>query len=172
MIVILGYMGSGKSLIGKALAKKLMIDFVDLDAYIEAQESQSIATIFKTKGELGFRKLEFQKLQNLINANKKIVLALGGGTPCYFDSIRHLNTQPQIKTIYLKSALPTLVERLWLERDHRPMIAHLQSKIDLTEFIGKHLFERQSFYNQAKFSVNTTHKKVVDIVTEIEALLG
>ena len=172
MIVILGYMGSGKSLIGKALAKQLNIDFVDLDAYIEGQKNQTIASIFKIQGELGFRKLEFQYLQDLIHANKKVVLALGGGTPCYFDNMEHLNAQPTIKSIYLKTALPTLVDRLWLERKHRPMIAHLPTKEALAEFIGKHLFERQPFYNKAQFSVEATNKSVADIVTAIVVLLS
>lgn len=165
-------MGSGKSLIGKALSKHLKIDFVDLDAYIEGQERQTIADIFKIQGELGFRKLEFQYLQKLIQINKESVLALGGGTPCYFDNMAQLNAQPAIKSIYLKTKLPTLVDRLWLEREHRPMIAHLQSKEALTEFIGKHLFERQPFYNQALFSIETAEKKVVDIVAEITAFLS
>jgi len=165
-------MGSGKSLIGRALAKHLKIDFVDLDDYIEAQENQTIATIFKTKGELGFRKLEFQYLEKLMETPKNWVLALGGGTPCYYDSIKRLKAQPKIQTIYLQTALPTLVDRLWLERAHRPMIAHLETKEALAEFIGKHLFERHPFYDQAEFKIETSQKEVSEIVAEMIQLLG
>ena len=76
-------MGSGKSRVGKALAEQMKIPFLDLDAYIEAEENRSIPAIFNAVGELGFRKLEWSYLQQLVAQKENQVLALGGGTPCY-----------------------------------------------------------------------------------------
>ena len=80
--------------------------------------------------------------------------------------------QPKIKTIYLRSELNTLLDRLWKERLHRPMIANLKTKESLAKFIGKHLFERNFYYEQAEFKVDTDFKTVDEIVTEVCSLLG
>ena len=165
-------MGCGKSLIGDALAKHLDIEFIDLDDYIVKHENQSIKTIFKEGGELKFRKLEHNYLLDIIQNKGNIVVALGGGTPCYFNTMDQFKKQPKIKTIYLRSELNTLVDRLWKERLHRPMIAHLKTKESLAEFIGKHLFERNFYYEKAETKVDTDLKSVDEIVTEVCSLLG
>ena len=106
-------MGCGKTLVGEALAKHLDIKFIDLDDYIEKYEKQSIKTIFKEGGELIFRQLEHNYLLDIIQNKGNVVVALGGGTPCYFDTMNQFKKQSEIKTIYLRSKLNTLVNRIW-----------------------------------------------------------
>ena len=141
-------MGSGKSTIGKSLSNRLNIPFIDLDQFIENQENDAVKVIFDKKGELYFRKAERQALQHLIARESPAVISLGGGTPCYFDNMKDL-VQSKHNSIYLKASIPTLVSRLKEEKALRPMIAHLKDDAAMTEFIGKHLFERNFFYQEA-----------------------
>ena len=141
-------MGSGKSTIGKSLSNRLNIPFIDLDQFIENQENDAVKAIFDKKGELYFRKAERQALQHLIARESPAVISLGGGTPCYFDNMKDL-VQSKHNSIYLKASIPTLVSRLKEEKALRPMIAHLKDDAAMTEFIGKHLFERNVFYQEA-----------------------
>ncbi|SFU38761.1 shikimate kinase [Pustulibacterium marinum] len=169
MIFLIGYMGCGKSAVGKVLAKHLNKKFIDFDDYLEAKEGAIIKDIFKNKGEIYFRKAESVHLQSLIEENKDAVIALGGGTPCYGNNMQQIN-EASSKTFYLNVNVPNLTERLEKEKSHRPVIAHL-SKEELMEFIGKHLFERNPFYQQSAFTINANTKTVQEIVLEIEELL-
>ncbi|NVK53449.1 MAG: shikimate kinase [Flavobacteriaceae bacterium] len=171
-IVLLGYMGSGKSTIGKYLAKKLDLQFVDLDEYIEAKENQSISNIFKEKGEIYFRFQEATYLKEFITINFNYVLALGGGTPCYADNTNSLKNSKAI-SFYLKATIPTLLQRLENEKENRPLIVDLKPE-ELTEFIGKHLFERAPFYEQATSKISIDNKNpeeiCLDIITQLEQI--
>ena len=165
-IVLIGYMASGKTSIGKKLAKKINIPFIDLDNYISTQEKMSISTIFKTKGEIYFRKIETQYLQELMQQTTDFILAVGGGTPCYANNIAVINQNAT--TFYLKYSLQTAYKKLSKEKNKkkRPLIATI-SNDNLKEFIAKHLFERAPFYEQAKFTIRTDAKKKKEIVKEI-----
>ena len=167
MIVLLGYMGSGKSLIGKKLAAVLNWEFTDLDALIEQKAGMSIPEIFEQQGEIKFRILESKVLQEFITQNPNGVLALGGGTPCYAGNMDRLVSAANTQTIYLKTQLETLVERLWPERQQRPLIAHLDSKEDLKDFIRKHLFDRNPYYMQAELRLDTSELGPDEVVEEI-----
>ena len=101
-IVLIGYMGSGKSLIGSHLAKKVDYKFIDLDQYIEKNETCSISKIFEDSGDIYFRKIETKYLIKCLSENNNIVLSLGGGTPCYNDNLTHINSANNI-SIYLKN---------------------------------------------------------------------
>ncbi len=169
-IFLLGYMGCGKSTIGKSLAQKLNIPFIDLDQVIENQENESIKAIFGKRGELYFRKLERQVLQDLIAQESPAVISLGGGTPCYFENMNDL-AQSKHYSVYLKASIPTLAGRLKDEKALRPMIAHLTDDAALTEFIGKHLFERNAFYQKAKLLYAIDGFTVEEIVTDLLATL-
>lgn len=159
-------MGCGKSTIGKSLSSKLNLPFIDLDQMIENQENESIKSLFKRKGELYFRKAERKVLQHLIAQESPAIISLGGGTPCYFDNMKDL-AQSQHYSVYLKASIPTLAARLKEEKSLRPMIAHLNDDQALVEFIGKHLFERNTYYHQAKMTYAIDGLSVEEITTAL-----
>ena len=166
VIVLLGYMGSGKSTVGQIIANKLKFQFSDLDSVIETQEGLSVEHLFKTKGEIYFRKKEAQHFKDLITNSSNLVLSLGGGTPCYGSNMSVLK-QSGARSIYLKTSIGTILDRLREERKTRPLISHLASDNDLLEFIGKHLFERQAFYYQSEFVLSTDEKTPEEIAEDI-----
>ncbi|WGD34103.1 shikimate kinase [Olleya sp. YS] len=157
-LVLVGYMASGKSTIGKKLAKIMDYEFIDLDEYIETKENLSVSQIFKTKGEIHFRKLEQLYLKEIVSTVNKSVISLGGGTPCFYDTMTWLNALENITTIYLKTNLDILVNRLYKDNS-RPLISHINSKLELRDFVAKHIFERSYFYNQAKIVIESTTSK-------------
>lgn len=167
IIVLLGYMGSGKSTIGKELATSLDYSFLDLDDYISDKEKSSISKIFKTKGEIYFRKKETEYLIEVLNSSENIVLALGGGTPCYGKNMDLILNNINVTSFYLKLSIPLLSKRLFIEREKRPLISHLNTETELLEFIGKHLFERIQYYSQSQFTLNTDHKTQQEILKDL-----
>lgn len=171
-IVLCGYMGSGKSVIGRLLASNLAIKFVDLDAEIEASEEKTIPEIFSEKSEIFFRKKETEVLKRLLNSSENQVIALGGGTPCYGNNLEILKDDQEVAMIYLKISLKNLVNRLFEERKKRPLIAHLNTKEHLDDFVRKHLFERQFYYLQSDEIIDTTEHSVSECVDEIKKRLA
>jgi shikimate kinase len=165
-ILILGYMGSGKSLIGKLLAERLEIPFFDLDDLIENRLELSISEIFQQKGEIFFRKIEHQIFKEMMDSRAIFVLSLGGGTPCYANN-HLLLTNDNCISIYLKASIETLHNRLFSGRSSRPLIADLKTN-EFKEYIAKHLFDRSYFYNQAIFKVSVNEKLPAEIVLEIQ----
>ena len=170
-IVILGYMGSGKSTIAKLLSKKLDIMNVDLDNYIEKKENKSISNIFKISGELYFRRIEKKYLKDLLNSDNNKIISLGGGTPCYSDNIE-LIIKSKCIIFYLRANVDTLADRLFNERDKRPLISRIKSKKDLKTFISKHLFERNQFYLKSNFVIDVDKKTEIEITNECISLLS
>ena len=166
-VVLIGYMGSGKSTIGKTLAKTLEYDFIDLDDYMIAKEKMTIPQIFGKKGELYFRKKEHQYLQELLELNRDVVIALGGGTPCYGSNMDLILDAEDTTSFYLKASIPALAERLFGEKKNRPLISHLDKMDDLKEYIGKHLFERGFYYSRSQFSIVVDAKTEKDIIEEM-----
>ncbi|MBV7268666.1 shikimate kinase [Winogradskyella luteola] len=158
IVVLMGYMGSGKSTIGKDLAKVLDYRFLDLDEYISEKENATIKDIFDSSGEIYFRKKENHYLNEILNSQENKVLALGGGTPCYGRNLKLLLDNSQVKLFYLKLSIPLLAKRLYNEREKRPLINHISSESELVEFIGKHLFERTYYYNQAQYTIDIDNK--------------
>lgn len=170
-IILLGYMASGKSLIGQKLAKVLNYDCIDLDAFIEFKEKSSVKNVFKDKGELYFRKVEHQHLKTLLKSSENTIIALGGGTPCYYDTMSLLKGKENFKTIYLRVSIPELVRRLNTEKAKRPLIAHIKTDQLLAEFIGKHLFERGHFYNQAELIIDANPESEIIVEDILQKLL-
>jgi len=166
-IFLTGYMGSGKSLISQHLSEKLQIPNVDFDDQISLIERQSISEIFECKGEIHFRKLESRILEDVLNEPASLIVSLGGGTPCYGINMELIKSFPDAKMVYLKASVGFLTERLFLEKDTRPLINHFTSKDDLEDFIRKHLFERGYYYNQSDIIVDVEDKDPAAIVTEI-----
>lgn len=171
-IFLTGYMGSGKSYLGKLLAKQLNYDFIDLDDHIEVLEGRSINEIFEERGELYFRKLETQVLKDVLEEPANLIISLGGGTPCYGNNLDLIKDANNTKTVYIKASVQLLLDRLFAEKMHRPVISHLETKELLEEFIRKHLFERAFYYNQADIIVSVDNNPVEDILSEITEKLN
>ncbi|MDT7831863.1 shikimate kinase [Flavobacteriaceae bacterium S356] len=169
-VILLGYMTSGKTAVGKSLSKKLFLPFIDLDKYISEKEQLSISEIFKTKGEIYFRKIEHIYLKELLNSDEKFVLSLGGGTPCYAGNMDLIKNHPKTISIYLEATIPTLVERLQKGKVRRPLVSQLSDE-KLVEFVAKHLFERRNYYQQATHKVQVNDKPISTVVTEVRILL-
>ncbi len=171
-IILLGYMGSGKSSVGRSLAEKLNKKFLDLDEEIVSAENKSISAIFEDSGEIYFRKSENAVLKQLLQSEESFILSLGGGTPCYANNLEMILQAQKVRSVYLKTSLGELRDRLWQERTSRPLISHLESKEALEDFIRKHLFERTYYYNQSEITVTTDDKSIEEIASEILSLLN
>ncbi len=166
LIVLIGYMGSGKSSVAKTLSSKLKTNHIDLDKFIEYSEGISISNIFKKKGEINFRKTERKYLENILKSKKYSIISLGGGTPCYFNNMEVINKHSN-NTVFLRTSINELTERLFIEKTNRPIISHIESKKNLNDFIAKHLFERNKFYNKARIIIDTDKKIIDQIILEI-----
>ncbi len=166
IIVLVGYMGSGKSVVGKLLAHSLELPFIDLDEYIESELQESISQVFSKKGEIYFRKKEHEYLQKVLLDHDHLVLATGGGTPCYSGNMEFLlKKTPYV--FYLQVSVSGLANRLSMEKEHRPIISHLNDD-SLPEYVAKHLFERNPFYMMANYTIVCEGKSIEEIVKEIE----
>ena len=168
-IVLLGYMASGKSTIGKEISKKLYMKFIDLDDYISEREKTTVSEIFRVKGEIYFRRIESTYLSEILNSKEDFVLSLGGGTPCYGNNME-LIQQADVKSVYIKASIKTLVTRLIKEKHKRPLVADLENG-QITEFVAKHLFERRFFYEQATITMDTDNKSIAVIIAETRIAL-
>lgn len=168
-IILLGYMASGKSLVSKLLGKQLELPVIDLDSYIEEREKLCIRDIFETKGEIYFRMKEHLYLKEVLDIKDAKILSLGGGTPCYANNIDLIH-QYTPHTFYLHTSISEIINRVKDEKAKRPLISEIAEE-DLPEFIGKHLFERNVFYQQATHTVMTDKKTVEALVQEIKVLL-
>ena len=147
-IILLGYMGCGKSVIGSELAVKLGLKFIDLDSFIEDNEQQSISNIFRDKGDIYFRNIETIYLNKILDNYDNIVLSLGGGTPCYNDNMNTIISSKN-QSFYLKNSNIQLSKRLFIQNKFRPIISEIKTEEKLIEFVSKHLFEREIFYSKA-----------------------
>lgn len=161
-IILTGYMGSGKSVIGAELANKLGFKFIDLDTFIEENEQQSISNIFKYKGDVFFRNIETKYLIKILANNNRIVLSLGGGTPCYNNNFEIINSSNNT-SFYLKNSNTVISKRLFNEKKLRPIISNISTEKKMLEFVSKHLFEREYYYLKANFLVDCNQKKVDNI---------
>ena len=168
-IVLVGYMGSGKTTVGRILAKDLNVKFLDLDDYVEKAESKSIKAIFKERGEIYFRKLEFQYLEEILALEEDFVISTGGGTPCYGSNMNTI-VAASANVFYINVTITELVARLTNQKESRPLIKNVALE-ELPEFIGKHLFERSFYYNQAHHTITAGKKTPEALSAEIKQAL-
>ncbi|WP_313215345.1 shikimate kinase [Soonwooa sp.] len=168
IISLIGYMGSGKSHISKLLSQKINFKLIDLDQQIILKHQKKISEIFAERGEIFFRKEEKSILEEILKLDDNMVLSLGGGTPIYYNNMELINQKS--KSVFLQASVPTLTERLLRQKAKRPLIARLSDE-ELPEFIAKHLFERNTFYSQANYTINTNNKSPEEIVDEIISTL-
>ncbi|HYQ55707.1 MAG TPA: shikimate kinase [Draconibacterium sp.] len=148
-IYLIGYMGCGKSRLGKRLSEHLGVQFVDMDDYIEERNCKTIPQIFADHGEDGFRKRERKALEELSEFTD-IVIATGGGAPCFFDNIDLMNKTG--KTVFLNIDPVILADRLMNSKTERPLIKG-KSREELVAFIDETLKKRKQFYSQAQFEI-------------------
>lgn len=161
LVALVGYMGSGKTTIGHALANRLGVSFIDLDVAIEQQAGKRIKEIFSSEGESEFRRIESEVLQQLLNAQSTGILATGGGTPCFFNQIEKLNNR--CTTIYLQCSLETLHQRLAPSAEERPLLSTLKD-------VEAHFLERVAYYEKAQHTVQADGTPE-DILARIEKII-
>ncbi len=155
--------GSGKSTLAKELAKKMSCKLIDTDKYIEAKENIKIHEIFKLQSEETFRKIEHKALKEIIK-NKNIIISTGGGMPCFYNNINIMNKAG--KTIYLKTSLETLQERL-KDDITRPLIKN-KSKEEIKKYIQATIKEREKYYLKAHFIFNEK-QNINDLLNYVES---
>jgi shikimate kinase len=164
-IFLVGYMGCGKSTLGKKLAHNLKLDFIDLDKYIEKEEGRSIPQIFEEDGEDYFRKLERVYLHRIID-NDNVVISTGGGTPCFFDNMEQMTDYG--KTVYINMHPKALIPRIQSSKQLRPLLKGLEG-VELLDYIYKTLRDREFYYNKAEFVVpgfNLNAQKLVEFISK------
>lgn len=162
-IFLVGMPGSGKSTVGRLVAEKLGLDFFDLDAEIEKSQGRTIAEIFSEDGEDLFRKTEAEILRNTIANKSAIVIAAGGGTPCFYDGIKLMNESGV--TVYLETPIEILISRT-KRKQHRPLLSENHA-----EKMRNLLSTRQDCYSQANYVLNTADLGRQEKVEKIIALL-
>lgn len=149
-IFLIGFMGSGKTHWGKALASRLQLPFYDLDAIIIESQGKSISAIFAESGEEYFRQLERDFLRDIVERNPAMVLSCGGGTPCFFNNIDFMKKTGTV--VWLNTAVEALTERLKKEKAKRPLIRDISDE-NLRAFILKKMNDRRLYYEQADVHV-------------------
>ena len=171
-IIIIGYMGAGKTTVGKALSKETGLPFYDLDWYIESRMRKSVSQLFAERGEEGFRKIEHAMLHEVAEF-ENVIISCGGGTPCFFDNMDYLNGQGH--TVYLKAEPEVLCYHLLLGKGVRPL---LQGKTpeQLLDFITEQLTWREPFYSKARHILDVnkldSYEKVKISVSRIREMTG
>jgi len=164
-VFLVGYMGAGKSSVGAALAKVLNSRFIDTDDWIEARCCKTITQIFNDLGEEEFRAKEKECLEFLIDQDD-FVLATGGGLPCHNNLMELMNEMGE--TVFLDATEETLLKRLELQTEQRPLLHSNQS---LSKIITSQLAERISTYACAKHTLQVNEKPILSIVQELQFLL-
>lgn len=152
-IYLIGYMGTGKTTLGKRLAAAYGYKFVDIDHYIQEKYGKTIAELFEKYGEDGFRQIEKNILKETATL-ENTVIAAGGGTPCFFDNMEFMNDSGT--TIYLKASPEALNKRLCIpeHKAKRPLIRD-KNETELLEFITENLMKREPFYTKAQIIFET-----------------
>ena len=149
-IFLIGYMGAGKTTLGKAFARAMGLAFVDLDWYIEERFHKMVGQIFAERGEEGFRELEKRMLHEAGDF-EDVVISVGGGTPCFFDNMDYMNQAGE--TVFLDVDNKVLFRRLKVAKQQRPLLANKTDE-ELVAFIQEALQKRLPHYTKAKHVFN------------------
>ncbi len=153
-IYLVGIMGAGKSFLGKKLAEKFRCQFIDLDELIQEKQGKTVAEIFATQGEEQFRSMEQEALENDLPLHN-LVLATGGGTPCFFNNMQYMLRHGLV--IWLNPPLENVAARIWKMKQKRPLIASAEDEEQVIEILRNLLMHREKFYNQAHIIYTQDH---------------
>lgn len=171
-VILIGYMGAGKTTVGKALAKELGVTFYDLDWYISNRMRKTIAQIFEERGEDGFRQIERNMLHEVAEF-EDVIISCGGGTPCFFDNIDYMNEQAPV--VYLKAEPEVLYKHLAMSKNDRPLLRG-KSQEELIVFIREQLEKRNPFYTKARYTLDVSlmddYSKINKSVSQLRTLLN
>jgi shikimate kinase len=165
-------MGSGKTTVGRSLAKKLGMQFYDLDWYIESRRRKTVAQIFAERGEEGFREIERYMLHEVAEF-EDVIISCGGGTPCFFDNMDYLNQQGDV--VWLKADPEVLYKHLLMGKTERPLLKG-KSPEELMAFIRGQLEQREPYYAKARHvvdvslmdtyeKINITVSRIIDMIS-------
>lgn len=168
-IFLIGYMGTGKSTLGRELAQSLNLSFVDLDNFIENRYNKTISQLFEEGGESFFRDVERKTLQE-VALFEDVIISTGGGTPCFFDNMQIMNDLGT--TIHLATDISVLCSRLNKFKDKRPLIKD-KTEEELYSFIQENLEKRNPYYNKAQMAFETkeiTNKE--DLQAHVDELIS
>lgn len=167
-IFLIGFMGSGKTYLGKILSSHMNIPLIDLDEWIEKREKRSISKIFEQEGELAFRLMEttaLHELDEMSQSGMDLIVSTGGGTPCFHDNMDLMNRIGT--TIWLNPPIDTLLSRLAKEKDHRPLLSRLTNE-QMSDFVNQKIQDRIIFYNQAKVRVDDADVDIEGLIKQIK----
>lgn len=171
-ILIIGYMGAGKTTLGKVLAESLGLPFYDLDWYIESRMMKTVPQLFAERGEDGFRKVEHNMLHEVAEF-EDVVISCGGGTPCFYDNMEYMNAQGD--TVYLKASPEVLYAHLQMGKVERPLLKN-KTREEMQAFIQEQLAEREKYYTKARHIFNVdlldNYEKIQTSVTNLRTLLN
>ena len=171
-IIIIGYMGAGKTTVGRTLAQELNMTFYDLDWYIESRMRKTVKEIFDERGEEGFRLIEHNLLHEVAEF-EDVIISCGGGAPCFYDNIDYMNQQGD--TVYLKATPEVLYGHLKMGKSVRPLLQNKTSE-EVKVFINEQLQVREPFYSKAKYTLDVNlmdnYEKIKIFVTKLRELLG
>ena len=162
-VVLVGFMGVGKTTIGTKLAKILHYNFIDIDAFIQEEQNTSISEIFNLYGENYFRKIEQKALHQVLNLDN-YVIATGGGTPCFYNNIDLINKKAE--SIYVSMPAKAIYSRLINAKTSRPLVKN-KSENDLLQYIETTLSYREKFYNKCKIHVNALSLNINELSQQI-----
>lgn len=170
-IFLLGYMGAGKTTLGKALAKEMNLPFIDLDWHIEGRFHKTVQELFAERGEAGFRELEKQMLHEVAEF-EDVIISVGGGTPCFFDNMEFMSEKGN--TVFLNVGVDVLFRRLRVATQSRPLLRG-KSDEELKSFIAQALANRKEHYEKAQYIFNAeeleSHEQIKETVERLLSLL-
>ena len=171
-IIIIGYMGAGKTTVGRALAKETGMQFYDLDWYIEARMHKTVPQLFAERGEDGFRRVESNMLHEAAEF-EDVIISSGGGTPCFFDNMEYMNAQGD--TVYLKASPDVLCAHLKMGKVKRPLLEG-KNEEELSSFVASQLEQREPYYMKAKHVLDVNlldnYEKVHNSVERLREMLS
>lgn len=161
-ILLIGFMAAGKTTLGKALARDLGLQFIDLDHYIENRYHSTISQLFAERGEEGFREIE-RKMLHEVTEFEDVIIATGGGTPCFYDNMEYMNSMGV--TVFLQASVDVIFTRLTIARVQRPLVKG-KSADELRQYITAMLEQRSPYYTLAHHTFCANHLEDTSQVSE------